>query len=93
MADLGLCIGERCCAPGLAFDEKKQQCVTPPKPTTTTNSIVAATTAATASANKQAFTSGKGLRGTVIASYFNDDKFSQNGILPFSYDMDYAPYQ
>ena len=86
MMNLGLCVGKRCCAPGLSFDEGKQQCVTPPKPSSTANSIAAAKTT-------QGFTSGKGLRGTVIASYFNDDKYAHNGIVPFSYDMDYAPYK
>jgi hypothetical protein len=96
MANLGICVGKTCCAPGLSFNEDTQQCVSPPKPPSTTNSITAARAASTTSGfqnrnDASAFTSGKGLRGTVIASYFNDDKFSQNGILPFSYDMAYSP--
>jgi hypothetical protein len=95
MLSLGICVGKTCCAPGLSFDEDKQQCLEPPKPSSTTNSISAAKAATkTGFQNRNdasAFTSGKELKGTVIASYFNDDKHSQNGILPFSYDMAYAP--
>jgi hypothetical protein len=39
----------------------------------------------------QGFTTGSnGLKGTVVASYFNDDKNNYNGIAPFSYDSAYA---
>ena len=94
MANLGICVGKTCCAPGLSFNEDKQQCVAPSKPPSTANSIAAAKTATKSGFQNRndasEFTSGKGLRGTVIASYFNDDKNSQNGILPFSYDMAYS---
>jgi len=96
MGNLGLCVGETCCAPGLTYDPKKSQCVAPTLSANSKNSIAAAKAVAAAKASPattttQGFTSGKGLGGTVIASYFNDDKYAQNGILPFSYDMAYAP--
>jgi hypothetical protein len=97
MVNLGLCVGETCCAPGMTYDKEKSQCVAPKVSTNTMNSIAAAKAVAAAKAapkvttTAQGFTSGKGLGGTVIASYFNDDKYAHNGILPFSYDMAYAP--
>jgi hypothetical protein len=84
MRNLGVCVSDICCAPGLTFDKKKQQCILPTVSANTANSRAAV--------RAQGFTSGRGLKGTVVASYYNDDKDSQNGILPFSYDMAYAPY-
>ena len=31
MTNLGLCVGEQCCSPGLVYDNEKTQCVTPPR--------------------------------------------------------------
>jgi len=44
----------------------------------------------TAGSSTQGFTSGSGLQGTVVATYFNDTKNAVNGIVPFSYDTAYA---
>jgi hypothetical protein len=107
MGNLGLCIDDKCCAPGTYYDKAKGQCFAP-SPKMSANSIAAAAAAkktaadATATATKagfttragsvgaQGFTSGGNLEGTVIASYVNDRKNTQNGIAPFSYQMDYA---
>ena len=32
MGNLGVCIGEQCCAPGLTYDSTRMQCVKPPLP-------------------------------------------------------------
>lgn len=32
MGNLGLCVGEQCCAPGLVYDSTKMKCVMPPRP-------------------------------------------------------------
>jgi hypothetical protein len=86
--NLGLCVGKRCCAPGLTYDENRKQCI----PDTGSSSSSVANSLAAANM-RQGFTSGKGLNGTVVASYFNDDKSAHNGIVPFSYDTDYASYK
>jgi hypothetical protein len=41
-------------------------------------------------AHSDGFTSGQGLKGTVIASYLNDQENTYNGIAPFSYDTAYV---
>jgi hypothetical protein len=93
MGNLGLCVGESCCETGMAYDSKKQKCLVPPKPSTVVNSTAASAKAGfmNRTDNMQIFTSGNGLNATVISSYINDNKNTHNGIVPFSYDMDYAP--
>ena len=59
MANLGVCIGEDCCAPGLKYDENKMKCMVPPK------------TQAFTTMNNQL--QGTVLQGTVISSSFNDN--------------------
>jgi len=83
---LGICVSETCCATGMEFDADNNQCVMPKKKTKyrqgfTTN----------AGSTTQSFTTGSsGLKGTVVASYFNDDKNNYKGIAPFSHDSAYA---
>jgi hypothetical protein len=81
MGNLGLCVAESCCADGLTYDDKNLKCVVPP----TRSGFMNRTD------NAQIFTSGNGLKGTVITSYVGDQKNTNNGIVPFSYDMNYAP--
>ena len=74
-ANLGICVGEQCCAPGLVYDKPKAICVQPPKPPS-------------ARAVRQPFTTmSNQLQGTVISSSFNDQTF---GVAPFSHEMAFA---
>jgi len=91
MADLGLCVGDTCCAPGLVYDPKQIQCVVPPKPTSTANSEAAAKQGFQNRMDAEGFATGSGgLKGAVVGTYFNDNKNTYNGIEPFSYDNEYV---
>jgi len=100
MANLGLCVDDKCCAPGTYYNKAKGQCFAPSS-SMSANSVRAAAeakaeaekqgfTTLAGSAGSQGFTSGGNLEGTIIASYVNDKKNTYNGIAPFSYQMDYA---
>lgn len=91
MADLGLCVGDTCCAPGLVYDPTQIQCVVPPKPNSTVNSQAAAKQGFQNRMDSEEFATGcGGLKGAVVGTYFNDNKNNYNGIAPFSYDNEYA---
>ena len=101
MENLGVCVSDKCCDKGLAYDKKLSRCVIPPGVKNSTNSITynnpktgTATTLQTTTATtttKQAFTTrGGNLQGTVINSYVSDNQHSLNGIEPFSYDSAFA---
>jgi hypothetical protein len=87
MKNIGVCIGDSCCAPGTVYDSTSFQCVA-----SNSNDTIMSKSAAQAKldAATEQFISGDGLlQGTVIKSYINDEK--KNGtIAPFSYDMQYA---
>lgn len=87
MKNVGVCIGDSCCAPGTVYDSTSFQCVA-----SNSNDTIMSKSAAQAKldAATEQFISGDGLlQGTVIKSYINDEK--KNGtIAPFSYDMQYA---
>jgi len=95
MKELGLCVGETCCSPGLVYDPKNQLCVQPMKSYGNTTNSQAAIAAKQGFENRvgsttQGFATGReGLKGAVVGTYYNDDKNSFNGIEPFSYDMAY----
>jgi len=106
MTNLGMCVGSRCCDTGLIYDKSKQQCISPSASPSANSIAyakkVAATKAAgttqgfvggrgqTAGSSGKGYTSGSGLNGTVIATYFNDNKNTANDVMPFSYDTEYA---
>lgn len=104
MGNLGICVGEACCPAPLTYDTAKLQCVAP-NTAAAANKLSSQAAAAKLAANpvvsgfvggrdagsvNQGFTSGNGLKGTVVATYFNDGKNTVNGIMPFSYENNYA---
>jgi len=104
MGNLGICVGEACCPAPLTYDSAKKQCVSPIS-ASAANTLSSQAAAAKLAANPvvagfvggrgagsvaQGFTSGNGLKGTVVATYFNDGKNTVNGITPFSYENNYA---
>jgi hypothetical protein len=104
MENLGICVGEACCPAPLTYDSAKKQCVAPMS-ASAANTLSSQAAAAKIAANpvvsgfvggrgagsvSQGFTSGNGLKGTVVATYFNDGKNTVNGITPFSYENNYA---
>lgn len=104
MINLGICIGKTCCPAPLSFDEAKQQCIAPMSASAAANAISSDAAKAKLAANPvagfigsraagsatQGFNSGAGLQGTVVGTYFNDNKNTVNGISPFSYENNYA---
>ena len=102
--NLGICVGSACCPAPLTYDSAKKQCVSPIS-AAAANTLSSQAAAAKIAANpvvdgfvggrgagsvSQGFTSGNGLKGTVVATYFNDGKNTVNGITPFSYENNYA---
>jgi hypothetical protein len=83
---LGICVSDTCCSDGMTFDADKNQCVAPSKMNKQRERFTGQ-----AGSMTESFTTGNsGLKGTVIASYFNDDKNNYKGIEPFSHDSAYA---
>jgi hypothetical protein len=87
LSNVGICVGDSCCAPGTVYDATNFQCIVPP---ISVGADPAGATAKLAAATQQGFTSGNGLQGTVIGSYMDDDNKDFNGITPFSPVTDFA---
>ena len=86
LGNLGLCVGENCCANGMYFDSDKLKC--------TTNAPAGTNLAIGAAPSKnEGFVCGNSLNGSYVINNREEERERQNGVSPFSYMVEYGSIQ